>query len=120
MENKQGYMSGRLYYSSTLPQGSKEAKNTKWSMDDSKLFEIAQSDTANTEHAFMAGKRLAELGYLEPHLVTGRRDNIIDGAILRWRINTSDDVERMWFDMESNEDLMSKGLVGIRKWWHGN
>ena len=117
--NKIGHMEHLLYFSSTLPKGSKEAKNTKWDLRDSLLFEVMESDSATTDDTYRAQKRLVELGYLEPNLIDGKRGRITDGAIRRWRINTDDSTEKFWLEISKNEDMFSKAMHGMREWWKG-
>ena len=88
-----GHMSNNnmYYYSSTMPQGSEEAKNlvNLWNEADHDLFTKAMHTSGTNEHTLAAQKRLVELGLLEPHLVDGLRGPKTDGAIRRYNANTS-------------------------------
>tara|TARA_Y100000593_G_scaffold53127_1_gene99553 strand:+ start:5471 stop:5845 length:375 start_codon:yes stop_codon:yes gene_type:complete len=117
-----GDMDFRTYYSTTLPRGSKAAKETEWDVDTSVIFNKVTrmiDNNATPEDVHKAQIRLVELGYLEPHLVDGMRGPITDGAIHRWQLNTNDDIEMYWYEVGQADDPFSKAASGIRGWWQG-
>ena len=97
---KKGYFIGRTYYSSNLPKNAKNPVEIKWNVEDSQLFNRMYQEGATAEDTYNAQVRLHELGYLEKHLIDSKRGLITDGAIWRWKDNTTDHANRWWHEIK--------------------
>ena len=105
---KRGYFIGRTYYSSNLPKNAENPVEIKWSVEDSQLFNRMYQEGATTDDTYNAQVRLHQLGYLEKHLIDGKRGLITDGAIYRWKHNAEDGSNRWWNSIK-DVDIMKEG-----------
>ena len=101
-----GTYEGNIYYSNILPQGKDE---TPWSKRGSILVKNAAQSSPKKSDILAAQNYFAEIGYMDPSEIDGRKGKQLVGMIRRWNLNAGTSKEAMYDAMKGWKDRLFDG-----------